>query len=98
MELPERGFEVLVGARVRAAGLPETNPPGTEYERAEGASGVVTLRAKRGGRREGAGRKPGGHVRMQLSVSPEVRRKIADLAKRQKVTLSEAVERAVAKA
>jgi len=47
---------------------------------------------RRGGRREGAGRKPSGHVRMQLLVSPSTRRKIESLAKRRRVTISEAVE------
>ncbi len=93
-ELPERGFTVLSRAQQRAAGISAPQPPGTEYEQIEKAE-VVTLRPLRGGKRDGSGRKPSGHVRMQLFVSPSTRKKIQSLAKRQKVTLSEAVERAV---
>lgn len=96
LELPDEGFVVLSRAKQRAAGIPEPQP-GTKYERNEKA-GVVTLRPLRGGKRAGAGRKPSGHVRIQLLVSPTTRKKILILAKRQKVTLSEAVERAVATA
>jgi len=97
MELPEEGsFGVLSSEQARVIGLPAVNPPGTEYERTENAAGQVRLRATRGGRREGAGRKASGHVRMQLLVSPKTRKKIAALARRQRVSLSEAVERAVA--
>jgi len=89
MELPESGFEVVSRTRQIAAGLPALEA--TEYERAENG-GRVTLTPVRGGRREGAGRKPTGHVRMQLLVSPATRRKIESLAKRQKITLSAVVE------
>ena len=89
MELPESGFEVVSRARQIAAGMPALEA--VEYERAENG-GRVTLTPARGGRREGAGRKPTGHVRMQLFVSPATRRKIESLAKRRKVTLSEVVE------
>ena len=89
MELPESSFEVVSRERQIAAGLPA--PKDLEYDRAE-AGGRVTLKARRGGRREGAGRKPSGHVRMQLLISPAARRKIESLARRRKVTLSEAVE------
>jgi len=95
MELPQEGFAVLGRAREREVGLPDVNPAGTEYDRRERA-GVVTLTPRRGGRRKGAGRKATGHVRMQLLVSPATRRKIEELAKRQKVTLSEAVEQMAA--
>ncbi len=95
MELPEKGVAVLSRTQQRTAGIPAPQPPGTEYERTEKA-GVVTLRPLRGGKRDGAGRKPSGHVRMQLLISTSTRKKIQRLAKRQNVTLSEAVERAVA--
>ena len=99
MELPEDGsFEVLTAGRARAAGVPAVQPPGTEYECTKSPAGRVTVRVQRGGRREGAGRKPTGNVRMQLLISPAARSKIAALARRQKVSLSEAVERAVAAA
>lgn len=94
LELPNEGFVVLSRAKQRVAGIPEPQP-GAEYERSEKA-GVVILRPLRGGKRTGAGRKPSGHVRMQLLVSPTTRKKILTLAKRQKITLSKAVERAVA--
>jgi len=89
LELPESGFEVVSRARQMAAGL--AAPEVLAYDRVE-AGGHVVLAPRRGGRREGAGRKATGHVRMQLLVSPETRRKIESLAKRRKVTLSEAVE------
>jgi hypothetical protein len=48
-----------------------------------------------GGSRRGAGRKPVNHVRMQLSVKPEVRARIEKFAKTNAFTLSEAVEKMV---
>lgn len=46
----------------------------------------------RGGVRKGAGRKPTGHVRMQICVSPATRNLIRKLARAQKMTLSAVVE------
>lgn len=48
-----------------------------------------------GGRRPGAGRKPADHVRMQLSVKPEIREEIEKFAATHAFTLSEAVEKMV---
>lgn len=88
----------LTPSEVAAAGIPTPGKmTGLEWERAE-AEGVVTLRPKRGGARAGAGRKAKGHVRMQLLVSPETRRRIEALAKRRRMTLSEAVEHMAARA
>ena len=53
-------------------------------------------RPQRGGVRVGAGRKPAGHVRMQIVVTPQTRRRIEALAKRERLTLSGAVERLAA--
>ncbi|MFZ4774690.1 MAG: hypothetical protein ACOYM3_04965 [Terrimicrobiaceae bacterium] len=89
MELPESGFKVVSRARQISAGLPSMDA--AEYERAANGD-RVTLTPVRGGRRQGAGRRPTGHVRMQLLVSPATRRKIESLAKHRKVTLSEVVE------
>ncbi len=44
-----------------------------------------------GGRRNGSGRKTNGHVRLQLSVPPQVRAEIERLARREGKTLSEMV-------
>lgn len=89
-ELPETGFEVVSREKQKKAGIPAVQSIGTEYERSE-SGGKVTLRP-RGGKREGAGRKPAGHVRMQLLVLPKTRLKIERLAKKQKVTLSKVVD------
>ena len=83
--------------QLRALGLPVENPPGTEYRRTE-IAGRVTMEPKRGGARPGAGRKPGGNVRLQLLVPSETREKIEEIAAREHITLSEAVCRAVARA
>ncbi|HEY5792198.1 MAG TPA: hypothetical protein VIS74_02805 [Chthoniobacterales bacterium] len=91
LELPASGFKVLTRAEEKAWGL-EPPAPGTEYERTE-KDGVVRLAPKRGGARPGAGRKPTGHVRMHILVSKEARQKILRLAKKQKITISEAVDR-----
>lgn len=85
---------ILTREQARAAGIPDPNPPGTEYERME-KDGLVRLIPRQGGARPGAGRKPTDHVRMQILVKPETRRKIERLAKRRKVTLSTVVEEAV---
>jgi len=85
---------ILTREQARSAGILDPNPPGTAYERIE-KGGLVQLIPKRGGARPGAGRKPTDHVRMQILVKPEIRRKIERLAKRRKVTLSTVVEEAV---
>jgi hypothetical protein len=94
MELPEKGYEVIARAKEQDFQIPAPPPPEMQYQRAETA-GVVTLRPLHGGKRQGAGRKPSGSVRMQICVSASTRSKIQQFAKRQKVTLSEVVERAV---
>jgi hypothetical protein len=97
MELPGDGFKVIPRSRQGAAGLPALDEPGTEYTRTE-STNHISLTPERGGRRNGAGRKPSGHVRMQLLVSPATRKKIEALAKLRNVTLSEAVEQLAAMA
>lgn len=65
--------------------------PGSSYKRTERAGGVTVTR---GGKRPGAGRKPAGHVRIQLSVSVETRKKLEALAK-ETGSLSSAAEKAI---
>lgn len=93
IELPASGFEVVSRSRQVAAGL--AAPEAVEYDRTS-VGGRVVLTPHRGGRRAGAGRKPTGHVRMQLLVSPATRRKIESLAAQRNVTLSQAVEQMAA--
>jgi hypothetical protein len=95
MELPDAGFEVIARNEQRASDFPGPPPSTMGYEQTEKA-GIVTLRPLHGGRRDGAGRKPTGNVRMQLSVSTSTRKKIQRLAKKRDVTFSEVVEQAVA--
>lgn len=89
--------KALDARQLQALGVPGKNPPGTEYVRTETA-GSVTLTPRRGGSRQGAGRKATGNVRLQLLVPPETREKIEKIAAREHITLSEAVCRAVADA
>lgn len=85
----------LTKSETAAAGIPTpAQIAAVEWERTE-TKGAVTLRPVRGGARAGAGRKSKGHVRMQLLVSPATRRKIEAVAKRRKLTLSEAVDQIV---
>lgn len=91
------GFDkshIITREQARAKGIPDPNPPGTEYDRIV-KDGLVRLIPKRGGARPGAGRKPTEHVRMQILVKPDTRRKIERIAKKRKVTLSTVVEEAV---
>ncbi len=64
-------------------------PPGTTYVRSE-KDGLVTLTAKRGGARPGAGRKLfTGKVRMWVSVPPAVKSRIEARANREGKTVAD---------
>jgi hypothetical protein len=79
----------------RRLGIPAPNPAGTQYEHKE-SKGRVVVKAMRGGKRPGAGRKPSGHVRLNLLVPTETRKQLEKLAHRDQVTLSEAFRRTLA--
>lgn len=95
-ELPEEGFEILksdIGSKKLKSLAVENVPYDKRF-----VGGKVRLLPRRGGARAGAGRKPSGHVRLQLSVSPSTRRKIEAIAKLRNLTLSQAVEEMAAMA
>jgi len=97
----ERGWNFDPGAKPldeaaqRAQGIPEPNAAGSAYERLE-VSGKVVVKPLRGGKRPGAGRKSSGHVRLNLLVPEETKQELMKLAKRDRVTLSEAFRRKLA--
>lgn len=94
LELPESGFEVLSGSSVSKK-WKELTVLEKDYEKREKGS-TLQLLPKRGGAREGAGRRRTGHVRLQLSVSAVTRKKIESIAKLKKISLSQAVEQLAA--
>lgn len=53
--------------------------------------GMVQAKFVHGGARPGSGRKPLGHVRVTLSLSPEARRRLVSRAKRERKTMSDLV-------
>ena len=79
----------------RLLGIPAPAAAGTLYERTEN-QGMIVVKPMRGGKRPGAGRKPSGHVRLNLLVPAETRAQLKQLAKRDQVTLSEAFRRTLA--
>jgi len=79
----------------RLLGIPAPAPAGTLYERSEN-HGMILVKPMRGGKRPGAGRKPSGHVRLNLLVPAETREQLKNLATRDQVTLSEAFRRTLA--
>ena len=96
LELPEEGFEILTSgiASKKLKSLAVEKGPYDKHV----VRGQARLIPRRGGARAGAGRKPSGHVRLQLSVSPSTRRKIEAIAKLRNLTLSQAVEEMAAMA
>jgi hypothetical protein len=96
LELPEEGFEVISSAKAtklcKSLAIEEA-----DYQQRTTAR-TIQLKPKRGGSRPGAGRKPTGHVRLQLSVSVASRKKIEEIAKLRNLTLSQAVEELAARA
>jgi hypothetical protein len=85
----------LAGKAQRLLGIPAPAAVGTLYERTE-KHGKVVVKPMRGGKRLGAGRKPSGHVRLNLLVPAETREQLKKLATRDHVTLSEAFRRTLA--
>ena len=81
------GLELPVDAKIltrdgkKALGIqPPTATAGHEWERIEEKDKVI-LKSRRGGKRPGAGRKPKGHVRMQVLVSKSTKEKSDDWLK-----------------
>lgn len=88
--LPEAA-EILTRKEEAEHGLasPE-DTAGLEWKRTTCGNQVV-LKPKRGGARLGAGRKPKGHLRMQVLVSKKAKEKISRLAKKRGVSMSTVV-------
>lgn len=100
VEFPISGNARLAGATHRELNQIEISPFGLHWPELDedlSTAGIIAgrLGPVHGGSRPGSGRKPLGHVRMQLSVKPEVRDKIQKFAETHAYTLSEAVERMV---
>jgi hypothetical protein len=68
------------------------NPPGSKLVRVPSAPGETVYKVVRGGVRPGAGRKPSGHVRLSLSVSPRAKAALERRAKKEHKTLSAVIE------
>jgi len=94
LQLPESGYEVLNGSSVSIR-WNELSVSGEGYEKFQKGE-KLQLTPKRGGIREGAGRRRTGHVRLQLSISPATRQKIEAIAKLKRISLSQAVEQLAA--
>ena len=94
LELPEEGFEVIPSALASEKWKSLSTGDG-EYEK-QASGRLVRMVPKRGGVRAGAGRKPLGNVRMQISISLETRQKIERMAKMKQITLSQAIEKLAA--
>ena len=91
---PKDGMELPVDAQIltreeeRALGFqPPSATAGREWDRIKGKNQII-LKPRRGGKRPGAGRKPKGHVRMQILVSKTIRDKIRQKAKKRGVSMS----------
>jgi hypothetical protein len=90
LTLPEDA-KILTRKQEKAHGLPfPSETAGLEWERSIRGNKVV-LKPKRGGARPGAGRKPKGHVRMQVLVSKTAKDRIRRLAKKRGVSMSAVV-------
>ena len=90
LELPESGYAVISRSSV-AKKWKELAFSGPDYDRLQKDEKIQLVPA-RGGSREGAGRKRTGHVRLQLCISPDTRKKIEAIAKLKNISLSQAVE------
>lgn len=92
--LPE-GSVPLTREQESAHGLP---PPeetkGVSWKRTQRGD-TVTLVSRRGGARPGAGRKPKGHVRLQIVLPEKTRAKVRHLARKRGATQSEIVAEAI---
>lgn len=90
LTLPEDA-EILTRKQEAEQGLPAPeDTAGLEWKRATRGKKVI-LKPKRGGARPGAGRKPKGHLRMQVLVSRKAKEKISRLAKKRGVSMSAVV-------
>ena len=94
LELPESGYEVLIDP-IFSKKWKELSFSGEGYDKSQKGD-KVQLTPKRGGVREGAGRKRSGHVRLQLASSLATRQKSAAIAKLKRISLSQAVEQLAA--
>lgn len=94
LELPESAYEVLSSSIVSKK-WKELSVSGEGYDKLQKGE-KIQLVPMRGGSREGAGRKRTGHVRLQLSISPDTRKKIEAMAKLKNISLSQAVEQLAA--
>ena len=90
LELPESGYKVLIDPIVSKK-WKELSISVEGYDKLQKGD-KLQLTPKRGGVREGAGRKRSGHVRLQLSISLATRQKIVAIAKLKRISLSQAVE------
>lgn len=72
------------------------NPPGSRLVRVPSAPGETVYKVVRGGMRAGAGRKPSGHVRLSLNVSPRTKAALQRRAKKERKTLSAVIEELIA--
>lgn len=83
--------EILTRRQEAEQGIPAPeDTAGLEWERLTRGKKVI-LKPKRGGARPGAGRKPKGHLRMQVLVSKKAKEKIRRLAKKRGVSMSTVV-------
>jgi hypothetical protein len=90
LSLPDDA-EILTRKQESELGIPSPEETvGHEWERTTSGK-KVTLKSKRGGARPGAGRKPKGHLRMQVLVSKMAKDKISRLAKKRGVPMSTVV-------
>ncbi len=91
LELPESAYEVLRNSIVSKKWRELSASSKEGYDKLQKGE-KIQLVPTRGGAREGAGRRPTGHVRLQLSISPATRKKIEAIAKLKNISLSQAVE------
>ena len=96
MELPGNA-QILSRDEEKALGFqPPSATAGQEWDRI-GDKNPIILKPGRGGKRPGAGRKPKGHVRMQILVSKAIRDKIRRMANKRGVSMSAVVSDAFKK-
>lgn len=89
--------ELLDRKEERELGIPSPEETaGEEWERIAAGKKVI-LKPKRGGARPGAGRKPKGHLRMQVLVSKKAKETIRRLAVKRGVSMSAVVSEAFEK-
>ncbi len=87
-EIPEITPEMMKTARRVGPMI----PPGSKFVRVPAPAGMVRYKVVHGGARPGAGRKPTGHVRVGLNISPKAKANLLRRAKREHTTISAVVE------